>query len=70
MQGRSWGLVVVGFLLLLTGIVFALQGAGVIGGSALMSGNQTYIYVGGLVAILGLALMVLSMRFRKPASGS
>ena len=66
MQGRGWGLVVVGVLLLLTGVVFALQGAGVLGGSPLMSGNQTYVYVGGLVAIVGLGSLLLSRRSQKP----
>jgi len=55
-------LLVVGVILLLTGIVFALQGANYIGGSALMSGNSTYIYVGGLVAIVGLVLLLWASR--------
>jgi hypothetical protein len=44
------------------GIVFALQGANVIGGSAVMSGNSTYIYVGGVVAIVGLVILLLGFR--------
>ncbi|MGA2665780.1 MAG: hypothetical protein ABSF83_12650 [Nitrososphaerales archaeon] len=39
------------------GAVFALQGANVIGGSAVMSGNSTYIYVGALVAFIGVAMI-------------
>ncbi len=53
---------VVGVILLLLGIVFALQGANVIGGSALMSGNSTYIYVGGVVAVVGLVILALGFR--------
>jgi len=55
-------LLVVGVILLLAGIVFSLQGANVITGSSLMSGNSTYIYVGAVVAIVGLALLALSSR--------
>ncbi len=53
---------IVGIVVLLLGLVFALQGAGVIGGSALMSGNSTYIYVGGIVAVVGLLIVILASR--------
>lgn len=53
MSTLSWVTVVVGVLLLLSGSVFALQGANVIGGGAMMNGNATFIYVGAVVAILG-----------------
>lgn len=56
MGSRKWLAVIVGAILLLMGIVFALQGANMIGGSA-MSGNSLYIYVGGIVAIAGLAIL-------------
>jgi len=49
---------IVGVILVLMGTVFALQGANVIGGSALMSGNTTYIYVGAVVVIIGLIALV------------
>ena len=61
METRKWAFVVVGILLLILGTVFALQGAGVIGGSSLMSGNSTYIYVGAVIAIVGLILMALGV---------
>ena len=54
-------MVVVGILLALAGLVFALQGAGVIGGSSLMSGNSMYIYVGAVVLIIGLILLGLGV---------
>jgi len=54
-------LLVVGVILLLLGIVFALQGAGDIGGS-MMSGDSTYIYVGGAVAVVGLVVLALGFR--------
>ena len=37
------------------------QGAGYVGGSY-MSGDPTYIYVGGLVAIIGLVILALGLR--------
>ena len=57
-----------GILLLLAGTVFSLQGADVIKGSSLMSGDPTYIYVGAVVAIIGLLLIGLAFRAGK-ASG-
>ncbi|MDA4128614.1 MAG: hypothetical protein OK422_04070 [Thaumarchaeota archaeon] len=65
MNGRRWGLMGVGILLLLAGTVFALQGAGIIGGSAIMSGNSLYIYVGAIVAIAGIALLALGSRSKE-----
>lgn len=62
MSAMKWVLVIVGILLLLAGIVFSLQGANVIGGSALMSGNPTYIYVGIAVAIIGIVIAALGFR--------
>jgi hypothetical protein len=62
MNSRKAALAAVGLIVLLMGIVFALQGANVIGGSALMSGNSTYIYVGGVVAIAGLVILLLGFR--------
>ena len=69
MNSRRLVLLILGVVLLLAGIVFSLQGADIITGSSLMSGNSTYIYVGAIVAIIGLALLVLSSRVgKKPAS--
>jgi len=70
-SGRLGG-IVLGVLLLLAGIVFTLQGADIITGSSLMSGNQTYIYVGAVVAIVGLLLLVWSTRGGRkvPPAGS
>ena len=59
---------ILGVLLLLAGIVFSLQGANIITGSSLMSGNSMYIYIGAIVAIIGLVLLALSSRGGKPAS--
>jgi len=61
-------LLTIGVIILLTGAVFALQGADVIGGSSLMSGNSQYIYIGGAVAAIGLALMLLASRIDRGTS--
>jgi NADH:ubiquinone oxidoreductase subunit 6 (subunit J) len=54
--------VIVGVILLLMGIVFSLQGMNVITGSSVMSGVSAYIYVGAVVAIIGLVLLVLGLK--------
>ncbi len=53
--------IIVVLLLVLFGSVFALQGDGVIGGS-FMSNNPTYIYVGGVLVLIGLILLVFARR--------
>jgi hypothetical protein len=62
-NSRKIGLVAVGVIFLLSGLVMAGQGAGYVGGSY-MTGDPTYIYVGGLVAIIGLAILVVGLRAR------
>jgi hypothetical protein len=54
-------------VIIIIGAVFALQGFGVIEGSA-MSNNHTYEVVGPLVALAGLALAGLGLRQRGSAS--
>jgi protein-S-isoprenylcysteine O-methyltransferase Ste14 len=68
MSSHKLAYMVVGLILLLMGTVFALQGANVITGSSLMSGNSTYIYVGAVVAIIGLILLAWSFRTGKAAA--
>lgn len=62
MSTRRTTVLIAGIIVFLMGVVFALQGANVIGGSPLMSGNPEYIYIGGVVAIIGTALIALSSR--------
>ena len=54
-------LVGAGSLITLAGVVFTLQGVGVIGGS-FMSGTTTWAVAGPLIALAGLALVVLGLR--------
>jgi hypothetical protein len=56
-----------GIVVIITGAVFALQGFGVIEGSA-MSNNHTFEVAGPLVALAGLALAALGLRHRGSAS--
>jgi hypothetical protein len=56
-------LVSVGFLLMLAGVVFTLQGVGVLGGSA-MSHVTFWAVAGPVIALAGLALAVIGLRDR------
>ena len=60
-------LIAAGIVVIITGAVFALQGFGVIEGSA-MSNNHTFGVVGPLVALAGPALAALGLRHRGSAS--
>lgn len=50
-----------GILLVVFGVLFGLQGIGVIGGSA-MSGTTLWSVLGPLIAIVGVVLLVRSSR--------
>jgi hypothetical protein len=50
-----------GGLLALVGVIFALQGAGAIGGSA-MSGVTFWAYAGPVIAVIGLVIAFLGLR--------
>ena len=54
-------LVAAGSLITLSGVVFTLQGVGVIGGS-FMSGTTTWAVAGPVIALAGLALVALGLR--------
>jgi hypothetical protein len=51
--------VIVGVLILLVGVIWASQGAGVAGGGSYMDGNPTFVNLGGAVAVLGIILIAL-----------
>ena len=68
MAARSWAAIIVGLLLVLFGTVFALQGANVIGGSSVMSGNSTYIYVGAVLVVVGFIVMIVGLVSRSNAT--
>ena len=54
-----------GLLIAVVGVIFTLQGVGVIGGS-FMSGTTTWAVAGPVIALVGLALVILALR-RRPA---
>ncbi|HEY5032278.1 MAG TPA: hypothetical protein VIJ54_07380 [Actinomycetes bacterium] len=55
------GRVIVGGLLVLAGIVFGLQGLGVLGGSA-MSGKTLWAVLGPVIALVGVVLVAGGLR--------
>nr|WP_202897019.1 hypothetical protein [Actinopolymorpha pittospori] len=63
---KGWVSVVLGVLLLLAGLVWSLQGLGVMGGSA-MSGKTMWAVIGPIVAVVGLVLLVLGGRWLRRA---
>ena len=56
-------LVVLGAIVLLAGVVWALQGAGVLLGS-FMSNDPTWLWIGTITALLGLAVLGFGIRSR------
>jgi len=56
-------LVVIGIAAALAGVVWTLQGLGYVGGS-FMSGATVWAVIGPVVALAGLALIVLGLRTR------
>ncbi len=57
-------LAVVGIVVFLFGLLWALQGFGVVGGSP-MSNTTTWSIIGPIVALIGLALAIGALRRRK-----
>ena len=64
---KSRLLIATGIVVIIIGAVFALQGFGVIEGSA-MSNSHTFEVAGQLVALAGLVLATLGLRHRRPVS--
>lgn len=54
-------LIALGALATIVGVIFALQGFGVLGGSA-MSGKSMWAILGPLIAIAGLVALVAGLR--------
>jgi hypothetical protein len=60
--------IIIGVLLLLIGVGWALQGAGRVGGSSFMDNNPTFINLGALVAVVGIALVAFGAIWKKKAN--
>ncbi|MBM7831017.1 hypothetical protein JOE59_001722 [Agromyces cerinus] len=56
-------LVAIGALVVVMGVVFMFQGIGLIGGSA-MTGSLLWAILGPIIALGGLALIVVGLRSR------
>lgn len=54
-------LLIVAGVLIVIGAVWALQGLGVLGGSA-MSGNSTWAVIGPILVVVGLVVGVIALR--------
>jgi hypothetical protein len=53
--------IVIGALAVLAGVVWTLQGLGVLGGSP-MSGDSTWAIVGPIVAVIGMLAVLVGLR--------
>ena len=62
---RRTGLVVAGVVVALLGLLFTLQGVGVLGGSP-MSGTTFWALAGPVIIVVGLVLAGLGVRRRVP----
>jgi hypothetical protein len=62
-------LVAVGAVAIVAGVTFALQGFGVVGGSA-MSGSSLWAAVGPLIALAGLLAVVAGVRRLRSPGGT
>ena len=56
-------LITLGIIIALLGLLFTLQGLGVVGGSA-MSGSTLWAVLGPVIALVGIVLVVLGLRKR------
>jgi hypothetical protein len=57
----KWVLTIVGVVLTALGVLWSLQGSGVIGHSA-MSGQTMWLVIGVIVALVGIGLLVTGVR--------
>ncbi|MEV0831207.1 hypothetical protein [Nonomuraea rubra] len=60
-------LLVIGVLLAAAGVLWTLQGLGVVGGSV-MSGNTMWAVIGPIVLVAGLVVGFVGLRQRRPPS--
>jgi hypothetical protein len=62
-----WVWMIVGLLAVATGVLWTLQGLNLVSGSA-MSGQRAFVVIGPILALIGLALVVIGLRRRIPVS--
>jgi uncharacterized Tic20 family protein len=68
-RGARTALIAIGVIALVIGLIFAGQGIGLIGGSS-MTGSQMWLYIGLVLAVVGIVLLVLGIRRRGRGSRS
>jgi hypothetical protein len=59
---------VVGAVLVLAGVVFTLQGLDILGGSG-MSGQALWVFLGPIIALVGVYVVVRTLRAERVARG-
>lgn len=64
---RSGVLTALGVILTIAGVIWALQGFGVIGGS-FMSGDSVWAIIGPIVAVIGMLITAIAVRRARAAS--
>jgi hypothetical protein len=62
-------LIIVGALAVIAGVIFALQGFGVLGGS-MMSGSSVWATLGPIIALAGVLAIGTGMRLRRASSAA
>ena len=63
LAGARWPTLIAGLLLLLLGIIWALQGLGLLRGSV-MTGQSLWLAIGTVAALIGVGLIYWSLRTR------
>ena len=71
MKGRTLLLLMIGTLLLLTGIVFFLQGSGILGPvNSFMHDSSAWMYNGIFASAVGLILILLALVLARTAKSA
>jgi len=62
--GRGWLTMTAGMVFVVLGVLWTLQGVGLVGGSA-MTGERMWAVIGPIVAAVGLLAVVVGLRRRR-----
>ncbi len=62
-------MIIVGALATIAGVIFALQGFGVLGGSV-MSGSSLWAVLGPIIAVAGVLVTAAGLRLRRSSSAA
>jgi hypothetical protein len=67
---KRWTLVIVGVILAVAGVVWTLQGLNVLGQTGGMNGQGVWAVIGIITAVIGLAVLTVGARTRRPPGRS